>query len=60
VVKRGYEHGRTLNKIEFHDERKIIFILVWSIFVCVNETWLISDLKHENMLNKKGKHVERK
>jgi hypothetical protein len=27
------EHGRMENKAEFHDERKIIFILVRSIFV---------------------------
>jgi hypothetical protein len=37
VVKSRYEHGRTWNKTEFHNERKIIFILVQSIFVCVHE-----------------------
>ena len=54
------EHGRMENKAEFHDERKIIVILVRSIFVCVYETRCITDLKNENTLSKKGKHVERK
>ena len=52
VVKTGYEHGRTWNKTEYHDERKIIFIIVRSIFVCVHETWWITDMKHENTLKK--------
>jgi len=39
---------------------EIILILVWSIFVCVYEIRWKTDLKHENMLNKNGKHVERK
>jgi hypothetical protein len=43
-----------------NNERQISFILVRSIFVCVHETQWITDLKHENMLNKKGKHIERK
>ena len=45
------EHGRMENKAEFHDERKLIFILVRSIFVCVYETRWITDLKKENTLN---------
>ena len=45
------EHGRTWNKIEFYDERKIIFIFVRIIFVCVHDSRWITDLKHENTLN---------
>jgi hypothetical protein len=36
------EHRRMENKAEFHDERKIIVILVRSIFVCVYETRCIT------------------
>jgi hypothetical protein len=49
VVKRWYEHERTWNKNEFHDEPKFMFIFVRSIFVCVHETRWITDLKHKNI-----------
>ena len=49
VVKTGYEHERTWNKTEFHNEPKFMFIFVRSIFVCVHETQWITNLKQKNI-----------
>ena len=53
-------YGRTWNKIEFHAERKINFILCTEQNDYVHETRWIMTLKHGSTLNKDGKHVERK